>query len=64
MPSVLTGAIVLILIAVAMYRRMRAQPVQPRRAVVLSAVVVLLSALSLVGTNRLTAHPLALYTAT
>ncbi len=60
MPSVLTGAIVLILIAFAMYRRMRAQPVQPQRAVALSAVVVLLSALSLVGTNRLAAHPLAL----
>ncbi len=60
MPSVLTGAIVLVLIAFAMYRRMRAQPVQPRRAVILSVIVVLLSALSLVGTNRLAAHPLAL----
>lgn len=43
-----------------MYRRMRAQPVHPWRAVALSAVIVLLSALSLVGTNRLAAHPLAL----
>jgi len=59
MQQVTTGAIILILIAVAIYRRMRAQPVQPQRAVVLSAIVVVLSALSLFGTNRLAAHPLA-----
>lgn len=60
MQSVVTAAIVLALIAFAMYRRMHAQPVQPQRAVVLSAVVVLLSALSLVGTNNLATHSLAL----
>ena len=60
MQSVVTGGIILLLIAFAVYRRMQAQPVQPQRAVILSAVVVALSAFSLVAANRLTAHPLAL----
>ncbi len=60
MQSVATVGIILVLIAFAMYRRMRAQPVRPQRAVVLSAIVISLSAVSLVGTSRFTAHPLAL----
>ncbi len=60
MQSVVTGGIILLLIAFAVYRRMQAQPVQPQRAVILSAIVVALSAFSLVAANRLTAHPLAL----
>lgn len=60
MQAAVTGAIILLFIAFAVYRRMRAQPVRPQRVVVLSLVIVLISAFSLVGTNRLTAHPLAL----
>ncbi len=60
MQPVVTGLLVLLLIAFAMYRRMRPQPVQPRRAVVMSAVIVMLSLLSLIGTNHVTANPLAL----
>lgn len=60
MQTAVTGGIVLLLVAFALYRRMRAQPVRPQRAVVLSVIVGVLSAFSLVGANRITAHPLAL----
>ena len=60
MQSVVTLSIVLLLVAFAMYRRMLPQPVRPQRAVVLSAIIVVLSAVSLVGNNKLTDHPLAM----
>jgi hypothetical protein len=59
MQSVVTLSIVLLLVAFAMYRRMQPQPVRPQRAVALAAVIVVLSAISLVGNNLLTDHPLA-----
>lgn len=59
MQSAVTLSLVLVLVAFAMYRRMQPQPVRPHRAVVLAAIIVVLSALSLVGSNRLTDHPLA-----
>jgi hypothetical protein len=60
MQSVITLSIVLLLVAFAMYRRMRPQPVRPQRALVLAAIIVVLSALSLFGSDRLTDHPLAI----
>jgi hypothetical protein len=58
--AVVTLSLVLLLVAFAMYRRMQPQPVRPQRAVTLAAIIVVFSALSLVGGNRLTDHPLAL----
>jgi uncharacterized membrane protein len=57
--SVVTLSIVLLLVAFAMYRRMRPQPVRPQRAVVLAAIIIVFSAISLSGKNQLTDHPLA-----
>lgn len=59
MQSAVTLSLVLLLVALAMYRRMQPQPVRPQRAVALSAVIVVCSALSLAAGNRLTDHPLA-----
>lgn len=59
MQSIGYGALILVLVAFAMYRRMRPQPVRPQRVLIMTAVIVVLSALNLVGNNRLTAHPLA-----
>ncbi len=59
MQSVVTLSIVLLLVAFAMYRRMRPQPVRPQRAVVLAAIIVLFSVVSLSGNNQLTDHPVA-----
>jgi hypothetical protein len=59
MQSVVTLSIILLFVAFVMYRRMQPQPVRPRRAVVLAAIIVVLSALSLFGSDRLTDHPLA-----
>jgi hypothetical protein len=39
---------------------MQPQPVRPRRAAVLAGIIVVLSAISLFGSDRLTDHPLAL----
>jgi len=60
MQGIITGGIILLVVAVALYRRMRAQPVRPQRAIALSVVVVVLSVASVVGANQITAHPLAL----
>ena len=60
MQSVVTLSLVLLLVAFAMYRRMRPQPVRPQAAVVIAGIIVAVSAFSLVGTDRITDHPLAL----
>jgi hypothetical protein len=54
--SIWTYAITAALVGFAVYRRMRAQPVRPTRAVVWGAVIVLLSAFGLLATGR--THPL------
>jgi uncharacterized membrane protein YvlD (DUF360 family) len=59
MQSVVSLSIILLVVAFAMYRRMQPQPVRPQRAVVLAVIIVVLSALSLAGSNQLTDHPLA-----
>lgn len=60
MSTPIIGILILALIALAVYRRMRPQPVQPRRAAILAAIVVLTSLFSLFGTGRLVTHPLAI----
>ena len=59
MQSVLTLSIVLLVVAFAMYRRLRPQPVRPQAAVFVAGIIVVVSALSLVGTDRITDQPVA-----
>jgi hypothetical protein len=60
MANVIPIVIIVLAVAFALYRRMRPQPVRPQRTVVLTLLVVLLAASSLVEAGQITAHPLAL----
>ena len=50
--SLITYAIILAIVAFAVYRRTRRQPVRPTRAIVIAAVIVLLSGVGLFGVAR------------
>ncbi len=60
MANITPIVIIVLVVAFALYRRMMPQPVRPDRTVVLTLIIVVLAASSLLGADRITTHPLAL----
>lgn len=61
--SLLTGVIIAAFVGLAMFRRMRAQPVNPMRAVVFAGIVAVISAFTLFGTHHALDHPVTIFLA-